>query len=99
MTPDGTAAVHDFMPVIEGAATGSAHAPGWCGTSGWSGVMRVRHPVIERASTTAASRTRWRLESGAVFRSKGLELTMHGIAPEISVGTDLTRSPDNSGLQ
>ena len=80
MTPDGVGEVHDFMPVIQGAATDRHRL--------------VRNIRVVRGEMPFAMEIQPRFdygrkphkldlsENGAVFRSDGFELTAHGIAPE-----------------
>jgi GH15 family glucan-1,4-alpha-glucosidase len=80
MTPDGVGEVHDFMPVIEGAATGRHRLV--------RNVRVVRGEMrfaIELQPRFSYGRQPHKLElsgDGAVFTADGLELTVHGIAPE-----------------
>src|SRR5262245_35290117 len=99
MTPDGVGEVHDFMPVIEGAATGRHRLVRNIRVV--RGVMRF---VIEIQPRFDYGRQPHQLEiteHGAVFRSAGMELTLHGIAPEGSSVRDLgiTQLPDSEGLR
>jgi GH15 family glucan-1,4-alpha-glucosidase len=80
MTPDGVGEVHDFMPVIEGAATDRHRLVRNIRVV--RGVMRF---AIELQPRFDYGRKPHRLEAsehGGVFLSEGLELTVHGIAPE-----------------
>src|SRR5262249_51322180 len=77
MTADGVGEVHDFMPVIEGAATGRHRLVRNIRVV--RGVMRF---VIEIQPRFDYGRQPHQLEiteHGAVFRSAGMELTLHGI--------------------
>jgi GH15 family glucan-1,4-alpha-glucosidase len=87
MTPDGVGEVHDFMPVIEGAATDRHRLVRNIRVV--RGVMRF---VIEIQPRFDYARQPHKVEiadHGIVFASDGLELTVHGIAPE---GASLTGS-------
>jgi GH15 family glucan-1,4-alpha-glucosidase len=80
MTPDGVGEVHDFMPVIEGAATDRHRLVR--NIQVVRGVMRFK---IELQPRFDYGRKPHKLEisdHGVVFASDGLELTVHGIAPE-----------------
>src|SRR5690349_20238249 len=80
MTPDGVGEVHDFMPVIEGAATGRHRLVRNIRVV--RGTMRF---AIELQPRFGYARLPHKLdlsEHGAVFTADGLELTVHGIAPE-----------------
>jgi GH15 family glucan-1,4-alpha-glucosidase len=80
MTPDGVGEVHDFMPVIEGGPTARHRLVRHIRVV--RGVMRF---AIEIQPSFDYGRKPHELETsehGGVFRSEGLELTVHGIAPE-----------------
>jgi GH15 family glucan-1,4-alpha-glucosidase len=80
MTPDGVGEVHDFMPVIEGAATSRHRLVRNIRVV--RGVMRF---AIELQPRFGYGRQPHKLElseHGAVFASDSFELTVHGIAPE-----------------
>ena len=80
MTPDGVGEVLDFMPVIEGAATDRHRL-----VRNIRVVRGVMKFAIEIQPRFDYGRKRHELElseGGGVFRSDGLELTVHGIAPE-----------------
>ena len=91
MTRDGVGEVHDFMPVIEGAATTGT---GWCGTSAWSAGHAVhdRDPAAVRLRPQAAQagnvrarrgvRLRWPGADHARHRAGGSSLAESGITPE-----------------
>jgi hypothetical protein len=91
--------VHDFMPVIEGPATDRHRLVRNIRVV--RGVMRFAIQIEPRFDYGRKPHTMETSESGVVFRSEGLELTVHGIAPEGSSVQDLdiTRSPDNNGLR
>jgi GH15 family glucan-1,4-alpha-glucosidase len=99
MTPDGVGEVHDFMPVIEGPATDRHRLVR--NVRVVRGVMRFAIQIEPRFDYGRKPHTMEISESGVVFRSEGLELTVHGIAPEGSSTQDLglTRSSDNNGLR
>jgi GH15 family glucan-1,4-alpha-glucosidase len=80
MTPDGVGEVHDFMPVIEGAATDRHRVVRNIRVV--RGVMRF---VIEVQPRFDYGRKPHKLDvsdHGVVFTSDGMELTLHGIVPE-----------------
>jgi GH15 family glucan-1,4-alpha-glucosidase len=102
MTPDGVGEVHDFMPVIQGAAT-ERH-------------RLVRHIRVVRGSMRFVIEIDPRFdygrkphqvelsEQGAVFRSSGLDLTVHGITASGATVRDLGIQPlpgssGNGGLR
>jgi GH15 family glucan-1,4-alpha-glucosidase len=96
MTPDGVGEVHDFMPVIEGPATGRHRLVRNIRVV--RGAMRF---TIEIQPCFDYGRKRHELEAfdhGGVFRSEDLELTAHAIAPEGSTlqeaGVTLERDGD-----
>jgi GH15 family glucan-1,4-alpha-glucosidase len=99
MTPDGVGEVHDFMPVIEGAATGRHRLVRNIRVV--RGVMRFAIEIQPRFDYGRKPHTLEISDHGAVFRSEGMELTLHGIAPEGSTVRDLgiTQLPDSEGLQ
>jgi GH15 family glucan-1,4-alpha-glucosidase len=99
MTPDGVGEVHDFMPVIEGPATGRHRLVRNIRVV--RGVMRFAIEVEPRFDYGRKPHTVEISDQGAVFRSDELELTMHGIAPEGSSLRDLgiTTLPDGHGLR
>jgi GH15 family glucan-1,4-alpha-glucosidase len=80
LTPDGVGEVHDFMPVIEGPATDRHRLVRNIRVV--RGTMRFAIEVQPRFDYGRKPHTLELSEDGAVFRSDGLELTMHGIAPE-----------------
>src|SRR6516164_5626289 len=84
MTPDGVGEVHDFMPVIEGAATARHQLVRNIRVV--RGVMRFAIEIQPRFDYGRKPHQMEISEYGVVFRSEGLELTVHGIAPE---GTSL----------
>jgi len=87
MTPDGVGEVHDFMPVIEGAATDRHRLVRNIRVV--RGVMRFAIEIQPRFDYGRKPHTLELSEHGGVFRSGDLELTLHGIAPE---GFSLTGS-------
>jgi GH15 family glucan-1,4-alpha-glucosidase len=81
MTPDGVGEVHDFMPVIEGAATDRHRVVRNIRVV--RGVMRFAIEVQPRFDYGRQSHKLEMTEHGVVFTGgDGLELTLHGIAPE-----------------
>jgi GH15 family glucan-1,4-alpha-glucosidase len=80
MTPDGVGEVHDFMPVIEGPATSRHRLVRTIrvvrGTMRFAVEVQPRFDYARKPHTVEVS------ADGAVFRSEGLELTLHAIAPE-----------------
>jgi GH15 family glucan-1,4-alpha-glucosidase len=99
MTPDGVGEVHDFMPVIEGAATDRHRLVRNIRVV--RGVMRFVIEVQPRFDYGRKPHTLEISDHGAVFRSEGLDLTLHGIAPEGTTVRDLgiTRLPDANGVR
>jgi GH15 family glucan-1,4-alpha-glucosidase len=99
MTPDGVGEVHDFMPVIEGPATDRHRLVRNIRVV--RGVMRFAIQIEPRFDYGRKPHTMEISESGVVFRSEGMELTVHGIAPEGSSvkNLDITPSPDTHGLR
>jgi GH15 family glucan-1,4-alpha-glucosidase len=96
MTPDGVGEVHDFMPVAEGGATDrhrlvrNIHVV--------RGTMRFAMEIQPRFDYGRAAHKLELTNSGGVFQSDGLELTVHAIAPEGTsiqdVGITLERDTD-----
>ena len=80
MTPDGVGEVHDFMPVIEGPATDRHRLVR--NVRVVRGVMRFAIQIEPRFDYGRKPHKLDITESGVVFASDGLELTVHGIAPE-----------------
>jgi GH15 family glucan-1,4-alpha-glucosidase len=99
MTQDGVGEVHDFMPVIEGAATGRHRLVRNIRVV--RGVMRFAIQIEPRFDYGRKPHQMEITEQGVVFRSEDLELTMHGIAPEGASAGDLgiTQLPDRNGLR
>jgi GH15 family glucan-1,4-alpha-glucosidase len=99
MTPDGVGEVHDFMPVIEGAATGRHRLVRNIRVV--RGVMRFAIEIQPRFDYGRQPHQLEITEHGAVFRSEGMELTLHGIAPEGSSirDLDITQLPGEGGLR
>jgi GH15 family glucan-1,4-alpha-glucosidase len=87
MTPDGVGEVHDFMPVIEGAATDRHRVVRNIRVV--RGVMRFAIEVQPRFDYARQPHKLEIAEHGVVFTGDGLELTLHGIAPE---GSSLAES-------
>ena len=98
MTPNGVGEVHDFMPVIEGAATDRHRLVRNIRVV--RGVMRFAIEIQPRFGYGRQPHTLEVSDHGAVFRSEGMELTMHGIAAEGSSVRDLgiTQLPDSDGV-
>ena len=88
MTPDGVGEVHDFMPVITGAATDRHRLVRQLRVVRGSMrfVMEI-HPAFDYAR--GAHKVEMS-ENGAVFESDGMELTLHATRPANSAG----RAPD-----
>ena len=99
MTPDGVGEVHDFMPVIHGAATDRHRLVRNIRVV--RGEMRFAIEVQPRFDYARKPHQMEISDHGAVFRSAGLELTLHGIGPEGSSvrDADITRLPDDTGLR
>ena len=99
MTPDGVGEVHDFMPVIEGAATDRHRLVRNIRVV--RGVMRFVIEVQPRFDYGRKPHTLEISDHGALFRSEGLDLTLHGIAPEGTTVRELgiTRLPDTNGVR
>ena len=99
MTPDGVGEVHDFMPVTEGAATGRHRLVRNIRVV--RGVMRFAIEIQPRFDYGRKPHKLEISEHGAVFASDGLELTLHGIAPEGSSlpESGITLERDGDGLR
>ena len=95
MTPDGVGEVHDFMPVIEGAATDRHRLVRNIRVV--RGVMRFAIEIQPRFDYGRKPHKLELSEHGAVFASDGLELTMHGIAPEGSSLAESGVRPERAG--
>ena len=95
MTPDGVGEVHDFMPVIEGAATDRHRLVRNIRVV--RGVMRFAIEIQPRFDYGRKPHKLELSEHGAVFASDGLELTMHGIAPEGSSLAESGIRPERAG--
>jgi len=80
MTPDGVGEVHDFMPVIQGTATDRHRLVRNIRVV--RGEMRFAMEIQPRFDYGRKPHKLDVSENGGVFRSDGLELTAHGIAPE-----------------
>jgi GH15 family glucan-1,4-alpha-glucosidase len=78
MTPDGVGEVHDFMPVVHGAATDRHRLVRQIRVV--RGVMRFAIEIQPRFDYGRASHKLEVTEDGAVFQSDGPELTLHAIA-------------------
>ncbi|HXZ71176.1 MAG TPA: glycoside hydrolase family 15 protein, partial [Streptosporangiaceae bacterium] len=95
LTPDGVGEVHDFMPIAGDTATDRHRLVRNIRVV--RGVMRF---AIEIQPRFDYARKRHRLditEHGVVFAGDGLELTMHGIAPEGSSLKDAGITPERVG--
>ena len=99
MTPDGVGEVHDFMPVIEGAATDRHRLVRHIRVV--RGVMRFAIEIQPRFDYGRAKHELEVSEHGAIFRSGGMELTIHGIAPEGTTvqSAGVTPLPAGDGLR
>ena len=99
MTPDGVGEVHDFMPVIEGPATGRHRLVRNIRVV--RGTMRFAVAIQPRFDYGRKPHTLELTEDGAVFRSEGLDLTMHGIGDEgVSIAqAGVTIERDGDGLR
>jgi GH15 family glucan-1,4-alpha-glucosidase len=95
LTPDGVGEVHDFMPVIEGGATGRHRLVRHIRVV--RGVMRFAIEIQPRFDYGRASHQLELSEHGGVLRSADLELTVHGIAPEGSTVQDLGVAVQRAG--
>jgi GH15 family glucan-1,4-alpha-glucosidase len=95
MTPDGVGEVHDFMPVVGGAVTDRHRLVRNIRVV--RGVMRFAIEIQPRFDYGRAPHKVDVTEHGVVFASDGLELTVHGIAPEgssLAEGISLERAGD-----
>jgi GH15 family glucan-1,4-alpha-glucosidase len=96
MTPDGVGEVHDFMPVVEGAATDRHRLVR--NIRMVRGTMRFAIDIQPHFDYGRKSHKLELTEHGAVFHADGMELTVHGIAPQGAsipdLGLTLERSPD-----
>jgi GH15 family glucan-1,4-alpha-glucosidase len=79
MTPDGVGEVHDFMPVVHGAATDRHRLVRNIRVV--RGVMRFAIEIQPRFDYGRASHKMEAADDGGVFQSDGLALTAHAIAP------------------
>jgi GH15 family glucan-1,4-alpha-glucosidase len=82
MTPDGVGEVHDFMPVAGSTATDRHRLVRNIRVV--RGVMRFAIELQPRFDYGRKPHKLELTEQGVVFTSDGLELTVHGIAPEES---------------
>jgi GH15 family glucan-1,4-alpha-glucosidase len=87
MTPDGVGEVHDFMPVTGSTATDRHRVVRNIRVV--RGVMRFAIEIQPRFDYARKPHKVDVTEHGVVFASDGLELTLHGIAPE---GSSLSES-------
>ena len=99
MTPDGVGEVHDFMPVIEGAAASRHRLVRNIRVV--RGAMRFAIEIRPRFDYGRKPHTLEISDHGAVFRCEDIELTVHGIGPAGSSVRDLgiTQLPDSDGLR
>jgi GH15 family glucan-1,4-alpha-glucosidase len=99
MTPDGVGEVHDFMPVIEGPATGQHRLVRNIRVV--RGTMRFAIEVQPRFDYGRKPHTLEASGDGAVFRSEDLALTLNPIAPEGLTMADagVTVERDGDGLR
>ena len=99
MTPDGVGEVHDFMPVIEGPATGRHRLVRNIRVV--RGVMPFAIEIQPRFDYGRKGHELEALDHGGVFRSGDLELTAHAIAPEGSTlqGAGVTLERDGDGVR
>jgi GH15 family glucan-1,4-alpha-glucosidase len=80
MTPDGVGEVHDFMPVIEGAATDRHRLVRNIRVV--RGAMRFAIEIQPRFDYARKPHKLDITEYGLMFVSEGMELTAHAIAPD-----------------
>jgi GH15 family glucan-1,4-alpha-glucosidase len=80
MTPDGVGEVHDFMPIAGQTATDRHRLVRNIRVV--RGVMRFAIEIQPRFDYGRAAHKLETTEHGGVFASKGMELTVHSIAPE-----------------
>jgi GH15 family glucan-1,4-alpha-glucosidase len=80
MTPDGVGEVHDFMPIAGMTATDRHRLVRNIRVV--RGVMRFAIEIQPRFDYGRATHKLEATEHGGVFTSEGMELTVHGIAPE-----------------
>jgi GH15 family glucan-1,4-alpha-glucosidase len=99
MTPDGVGEVHDFMPVIKGAATDRHRLVRFIRVV--RGEMRFAIEIQPRFDYARKDHEVEITDDGALFRSEGLDLTVHGIKPEGSSvqSLDISRLPETNGLR
>ena len=95
MTPDGVGEVHDFMPVIEGAATDRHRLVRNIRVV--RGVMRFTIEIQPRFDYGRQPHKLELSEHGAVFASDDMQLTLHGIAPEGSSLAESGVRPERAG--
>ena len=99
MTPDGVGEVHDFMPIAHGAATDrhrlvrNIHVV--------RGTMRFVTEIQPRFDYGRATHKLELTDSGGVIQTDGLELTVHGIAPQGTSIQDagITLERDGDGVR
>jgi GH15 family glucan-1,4-alpha-glucosidase len=95
MTPDGVGEVHDFMPVIEGAATDRHRLVRNIRVV--RGVMRFAIEIQPRFDYGRTAHKLEITEHGGVFASDGMELTVHAIGPEGVSPASLGITPERVG--
>src|ERR1700744_726308 len=79
MTPDGVGEVHDFMPVITGAATDRHRLVRQLRVV--RGTMRVKLDIQPAFDYARGPHKVEMSENGAVFEADGMELTLHWARP------------------
>jgi pentatricopeptide repeat protein len=94
MTPDGVGEVLDFMPVIEGKPTDRHRLVRYLRVA--RGTMRFVMDLQPRFDYGRAKHTMEVSGTGAVFRSEGMELTLHTTRrrSEAEGGADIQRAGD-----
>ncbi len=99
MTPDGVGEVHDFMPIAEGGATDRHRLVRNIRVV--RGTMRFAIEIQPRFDYGRAAHMLELTDSGGVFQSDGLELTVHGIAPQGTSIQDagITLERDGDGVR
>jgi GH15 family glucan-1,4-alpha-glucosidase len=95
MTPDGVGEVHDFMPVIGGAATDRHRLVRNIRVV--RGVMRFAIEIQPRFDYGRTAHKLEITEHGGVFASDGMALTVHAIGPEGVSAASLGITPERVG--
>jgi GH15 family glucan-1,4-alpha-glucosidase len=95
MTPDGVGEVHDFMPVAGDRPTDRHRLVR--NIKVVRGTMKFAIDIQPRFDYARKPHKLDISEEGAVFRSDGMELTVHGIAPKGSHVRDLGLTPEPGG--